>query len=47
MPDYTMGAGCTHARKVTFQMAEVGVLGRVFGQTISAFHAPEPPSRPA
>ena len=36
-----------HARKITFQLAEVAVTGSVFGQIIAAIRALKPPLRPA
>ena len=36
-----------HARKITFQLAEVAVLGHVFGQILTAIRALKPPTRPA
>ena len=35
-----------HARKITFQLAEVAVSGYVFGQIITAIRALKPPPRP-
>ena len=36
-----------HARKITFQLAEVAVSGHVFGQILTAIRALKPPPRPA
>ena len=36
-----------HARKITFQLAEVAVSGRIFGQILAAIHNLKPPPRPA
>ena len=36
-----------HARKITFQLAEVAVSGYVFGQILAAIRALKPPPRPA
>ena len=36
-----------HARKITFQLAEVAVSGTLFGQIIAAIHTIRPPPRPA
>mgnify|MGYP002467855528 FL=1 len=36
-----------HARKITFQLAEVAVSGSVFGQILAAIRALKPPPRPA
>ena len=36
-----------HARKITFQLAEVAVSGHVFGQILAAIRALKPPPRPA
>ena len=36
-----------HARKITFQLAEVAVSGHVFGQIITAIRNIKPPPRPA
>ena len=36
-----------HARKITFQLAEVAVSGHVFGQIFTAIRALKPPPRPA
>lgn len=36
-----------HARKITFQLAEVAVPGRIFGQILAAIRALKPPPRPA
>ena len=36
-----------HARKITFQLAEVAVSGHVFGQILAAIRALRPPPRPA
>ena len=36
-----------HARKITFQLAEVAVSGYVFGQILTAIRALKPPPRPA
>ena len=37
----------SHARKITFQLAEVAVSGYVFGQILAAIRALKPPPRPA
>lgn len=36
-----------HARRITFQLAEVAVSGSVFGQILAAIRALKPPPRPA
>ena len=36
-----------HARKITFQLAEVAVSGYVFGHILTAIRALKPPPRPA
>ncbi len=36
-----------HARKITFQLAEVAVRRTLFGQTLAAIHNLKPPPRPA
>ena len=36
-----------HARKISFQLAEVAVSGLVFGQILTAIRALKPPPRPA
>ena len=36
-----------HARKITFQLAEVAVSGHGFGQILAAIRALKPPPRPA
>jgi hypothetical protein len=36
-----------HARKITFQLAQVAVSGHAFGQIFAAVRALKPPSRPA
>ena len=36
-----------HARKITFQLAEVAVSGALFGQIITAIRNIKPPPRPA
>ena len=36
-----------HARKITFQLAEVAVSGNIFGQILTVIRALKPPSRPA
>ncbi|WP_040617079.1 IS1380 family transposase, partial [Roseibium sp. TrichSKD4] len=36
-----------HARKITFQLAEVAVSGYVFGRILAAIRALKPPPRPA
>jgi hypothetical protein len=36
-----------HARKITFQLAEVAVRGTLFGQIIAAIRTIKPPPRPA
>jgi len=36
-----------HARKITFQLAEVGVSGSLFGQILAAIRNLKPPPIPA
>ena len=36
-----------HARKITFQLAEVAVTGSIFAQILAAIRALKPPPRPA
>ena len=36
-----------HARKITFQLAEVAVSGALFGQILTAIRNIKPPPRPA
>ncbi|MGB0439096.1 MAG: transposase, partial [Paracoccaceae bacterium] len=36
-----------HARKITFQLAEVAVSGHIFGQILAAIRNLKPPPRPA
>lgn len=36
-----------HARKISFQLAEVAISGQIFGQILVAIRALKPPPRPA